>query len=190
MKKALLLVVVFIMACGGGGGNNGGFVVGGASPVPVTPPEISKYVVMGDSMAVGLARVLPESECAGTAGTVDSLLLYYDRRLLNNAVLFIGINSITDDESQNIDQLCINYSKLVMSIKATGKLFCVGVPKVSDYPHRWKNIEILNAHIKATCGVDSYIDTWEMENTFTDGLHPDEAMNRLIADEIVRRTGI
>lgn len=192
MKKLLLsLSIALIVACGGGGGNGGGgIIVGGSAPAapPVTPPVVSTYVVMGDSMAVGLARIMPESECLGRTPFIETLLANADKRVLNNAVLWIGVNNITDDESQNIDELCVNYSKIVWSLKYTGRLFCVGVPKVQGYPLRWKNIELLNEHIKATCGADSYIDTWAMPLTFVDGLHPGDDSYQLVVDEIIART--
>lgn len=192
MKKLSVLIFVFcLLACGGGGGSTGGGIIVAAPSAPPPAPVVSgaEWELKGDSMAVGLDRAFPaESSHNPTyAGTVDSFVASPDTRLLRNVIVWIGVNSISDDPAQNIDDLCVKYSQMLWSIKATGRVYCVAVPKVSGYPDRWLNIEKLNAHIKGTCGEPNYIDTWAMPIVFSDGLHPDDASNKLVYNEIMAR---
>jgi len=179
MKKTIILILILCSI----------FCLYGCPDVAVT----------GDSMAYYLAQEwIPQEavgviENDGTIGAVISKFMMPNKNA-DNVALFGGINGMCFHKESMHDTAVDYYTfyqKVLAKIKKGGKIICVTIPKIETSCSNGitndkilSDIEFVNGWIGVICGGNNTVDTWQMPNTFIDGLHPDKTMNDLIIKAI------
>lgn len=177
-------------------------LTGGGGNLPVRENAmiysgLKTWTIKGDSSANAFARRWEHDNIDNNArdgSTIDLHLKYPDTRALCHVILMVGGNNVgLYDESA--DLVLEKYRKLYSSIKATGKILCVGISPffgTEGFSHR-KNfrIALINRGIKKICGQKNYIDTWppRMFPTTTDGVHHTEKYDQQIRRRILSAVG-